>query len=107
MARKTGQIIRRGLQLWMVRIYVGHDPKLGNANTSANPLTAGCGPHRLISITCSRSVTLAGISDPRDKPWASISTTGSTSVPGRGCGLRASAITRPCSHGMSVHDWAA
>jgi integrase len=25
MARKTGQIIRRGLQLWMVRIYVGRD----------------------------------------------------------------------------------
>jgi integrase len=27
MARKTGQIIRRGLQLWMVRIYAGRDPE--------------------------------------------------------------------------------
>jgi hypothetical protein len=27
MARKTGQIIRRGPQMWMVRIYVGHDPE--------------------------------------------------------------------------------
>ena len=26
MARKTGQIIRRGPQMWMVRIYVGRDP---------------------------------------------------------------------------------
>jgi hypothetical protein len=27
MARKTGQIIRRGPQMWMVRIYVGRDPE--------------------------------------------------------------------------------
>jgi hypothetical protein len=27
MARKTGQIIRRGSQMWIVRIYVGRDPE--------------------------------------------------------------------------------
>ena len=27
MARKTGQIIRRAPQMWMVRIYVGRDPQ--------------------------------------------------------------------------------
>jgi hypothetical protein len=27
MGRKTGQIIRRGPQMWMVRIYVGRDPE--------------------------------------------------------------------------------
>ena len=26
MARKTGQIIRRGSSVWLVRIYVGRDP---------------------------------------------------------------------------------
>ena len=29
MARKTGQIIRRGPQMCMVRIYVGRDPDSG------------------------------------------------------------------------------
>jgi hypothetical protein len=27
MACKVGQIIRRGSSTWLVRIYVGHDPK--------------------------------------------------------------------------------
>lgn len=27
MARKTGQIVRRGTSAWLVRIYVGCDPK--------------------------------------------------------------------------------
>jgi len=29
MARKTGQIIRRGSETWMVRIYAGRDPETG------------------------------------------------------------------------------
>jgi integrase len=29
MARKTGQIIRRGPEVWMVRIYTGRDPETG------------------------------------------------------------------------------
>ena len=29
MARKTGQIIRRGQQVWMVRIYAGREPETG------------------------------------------------------------------------------
>jgi len=32
MARKTGQIIRRGPQMWMVRIYVGRDPETRKRN---------------------------------------------------------------------------
>ena len=48
MARKTGQIIRRGLQQWMVRIYIGRDPEPGNATTSANPSRADCALHRPI-----------------------------------------------------------
>jgi hypothetical protein len=27
MTRKTGQIIRRGANTWLVRIYIGRDPK--------------------------------------------------------------------------------
>ena len=29
MTRKTGQIIRRGPQMWIVRIYIGRDPETG------------------------------------------------------------------------------
>jgi hypothetical protein len=34
MARKTGQIIRRGAQMWMVRIYVGRDPETRKRHVS-------------------------------------------------------------------------
>jgi hypothetical protein len=41
MARKTGQIIRRGLQLWMVRIYVGRDPETRKRNYIGKSITGG------------------------------------------------------------------
>lgn len=44
MARKTGQIIRRGQQMWLVRIYVGRDPRNGGASTSAKAITGANAP---------------------------------------------------------------
>lgn len=38
MTRKTGQIIRCGLQMWLVGIYVGRDPKIGSASSSAKEI---------------------------------------------------------------------
>jgi len=78
--------------------------KLGNANTSANPFTADCGPHRPTSTACSRSATSGAISARPSKPSTSISITGSTSVPGRACEPRASATTRDSSPGTSGPD---
>ena len=34
MARKTGQIIRRGSSTWLVRIYVGRDPETRRSTTT-------------------------------------------------------------------------
>jgi hypothetical protein len=65
MARKTGQIIRRGPQMWMVRIYVGRDPETRKRTCIGNPSTADCAPHRPISTTCSLSGTLAATSGPQ------------------------------------------
>jgi hypothetical protein len=41
MARKTGQIIRRGPQMWMVRIYVGHDPETRKRKYIGKPINGG------------------------------------------------------------------
>jgi hypothetical protein len=50
MARKTGQIIRRGQQMWMVRIYSATIRKPGNASTSANRSVARCAPHFAVNV---------------------------------------------------------
>ena len=36
MARKTGQIIRRGSSTWLVRIYVGRTPETRRPSSSQN-----------------------------------------------------------------------
>ena len=84
MARKTGQIIRRGSQMWMVRIYVGRDPESGKRKYIGKSIHGGLPPHWPTSTRCSRSGTSAATSAPPSKPSASISITGSISVPGRG-----------------------
>jgi hypothetical protein len=86
--------------MWMVRIYVGRDPEReaqiyrrvdsrrpARRTGPHQPHARGAGPrpqHPLLPAN----------------PWTSISITGSISVPGRGCGRRAFATTRPCSHGV-------
>jgi hypothetical protein len=61
------------------------------------PSTTGNGLPRLrVAVT----------SVPPGKPSASTSNTGSTSLPGRGFGQRASATTRACLLGTFAHDWA-
>jgi hypothetical protein len=41
MARKTGRIIRRGSQMWMVRIYVGRDPESGKGKYIGKSIHGG------------------------------------------------------------------
>ena len=41
MARKTGQIIRCGPQMWMARNYVGHDPKTRKRNYIGKSINGG------------------------------------------------------------------
>ncbi len=52
MARKTGQIIRRGPATWLVRIYVGRDSETGDAYTLARPFKEVFALRRLISTVC-------------------------------------------------------
>jgi hypothetical protein len=59
MARKTGQIIRRGPTTWLVRIYVGRDSETRRRIYLGKSIQGGCVPPRLTSIACSAS----GISD--------------------------------------------
>jgi hypothetical protein len=93
MARKTGQIIRRGSSTWLVCIYVGRDPDtrrrkyigkfIHGGLRIASPLTAG-----------SLSGILDATSAHHGKLLASTSITGSLYVLDRGCGPRASVTTR-------------
>jgi len=106
MARKTGQIIRRGPQMRMVRIYVGRDPETRKRNYIGKSIHGGLRAAQTHLNRMLAERTSAATFAPRGKPSASTSITGSTSAPGRGCGPRASATTRPCSQGTSVHDWA-
>ena len=105
MARKTGQIIRRGTATWLVRIYVGHTPEtrkrryigkfihggLRSAQAHLNRMLAERDLGR--NIRSSRQ-TVGQYLD----HWL-------TSVPDRGCGLRASATIRAYSHGTSIQNW--
>jgi hypothetical protein len=37
MARKAGQLISRGLRIWLVRISLGRDPETGNRKYHTKP----------------------------------------------------------------------
>jgi hypothetical protein len=54
--RKTGQIIRRGSSIWLVRLYVGRDPEDRRRKDIGNSSTEGCGPHRPTSTLAERDL---------------------------------------------------
>ena len=76
MARKTGQIIRRGPQMWMVRIYVGRDPEGRRRKCFGKSIHGGAtgrtGPSQLHARGAG---SRAQIFAPPGKPSTSISIT--------------------------------
>ena len=45
MARKKGQIIGRGRNTWLVRVYLGRDPQTGTRKYPNNPFMVRCAKH--------------------------------------------------------------
>lgn len=106
MARKTGQINRRDLAHGWSASGSAAIRKRVDASTSASSFTVVCALLRPTSTACWWNGTFVATSALPGKPSASISITGSTSVPVLDCVPRASATTRTCSHGMFVQVWA-
>ena len=101
MARKTGQIIRRGSNTWLVRIYVSRDPET-RRRKYIGKFMVDCGPHRRTSTACWRSGHTVATSVLLGKPSACTSIIGSTSVPVHDCGRRVFTAARSCSQGTFV-----
>jgi hypothetical protein len=57
MARKTGQIVRRGPSTWLVRIYVGRDPETRRRKYIGKFIHGGLRSAQATSMACSRSGT--------------------------------------------------
>lgn len=64
MARKIGQIIRRGSSTWLARIYVGRNPETRKRRYIGKFIHGGLRSAQPTSTACSRSGILDAISTP-------------------------------------------
>ena len=96
MARKIGQIIRRGPSTWLVRIYAGRDPETQKRKYIGKSIHGGLrdAQAHLNSMLADRN--FGRNIRPRGKPSASASITASTALTDRGSGQRCRVAKDSC-----------